>query len=169
MKVKKKKVFVTQSCPTLHDPVDYSLPGFSVHEIFQASVLEWVAIAGCWQILVLSNNFLSAYWTIHKGLEHPSFMNPSSTKSSHWPFVLSYMCVCVSLVQFNIKIQSMLNLLKSVKKIWLFENKEKMYCLTHHWYKNKSRWIKEKILSEIKIWRYWDGYLSGLWVGKDSL
>ena len=34
-------------------------------------------------------------------------------------------CVCVSLVQFNIKIQSMLNLLKSVEKIWLFENKEK--------------------------------------------
>ena len=61
----------------------------------QARVLEWVAIAGCWQILVLSDNFLSAYWTIHQGLEHPSFMNPSSTKSSHWPFVLLYMCVCV--------------------------------------------------------------------------
>ena len=34
-----------QSCPTLSDPVDYSLPGSSVHGIFQARVLEWGAIA----------------------------------------------------------------------------------------------------------------------------
>ena len=34
-----------QSCPTLSDPMDYSLPGSSVHGIFQARVLEWVAIA----------------------------------------------------------------------------------------------------------------------------
>ena len=34
-----------QSCPTLCDPMDCSLPGSSVHEIFQARVLEWVAIA----------------------------------------------------------------------------------------------------------------------------
>ena len=36
---------VTQSCPTLCDPMDCSLPGSSVHEIFQARVLEWVAIS----------------------------------------------------------------------------------------------------------------------------
>ena len=36
---------VTQSCPTLCDPKDYSLPGSSVHGIFQARVLEWVATA----------------------------------------------------------------------------------------------------------------------------
>ena len=35
---------VAQSCPTLCDPMDYSLPGFSIHRIFQARVLEWVAI-----------------------------------------------------------------------------------------------------------------------------
>ena len=34
-----------QSCPTLCDPIDGSPPGFSVHGIFQARVLEWVAIA----------------------------------------------------------------------------------------------------------------------------
>ena len=34
-----------QSCPTLHDPMDCSLPGSSVHGIFQARVLEWGAIA----------------------------------------------------------------------------------------------------------------------------
>ena len=34
-----------QSCPTLRDPMDCSLPGSSVHGIFQARVLEWGAIA----------------------------------------------------------------------------------------------------------------------------
>ena len=36
---------VTQSCPTLCDPMDCSPPGSSVHGSFQARVLEWVAIA----------------------------------------------------------------------------------------------------------------------------
>ena len=44
MKVKSESEF-TQSCPTLSDPTDCSLPGSSVHGIFQARVLEWVAIA----------------------------------------------------------------------------------------------------------------------------
>ena len=35
---------VAQSCPTLHDPTDCSLPGSSAHGIFQARVLEWGAI-----------------------------------------------------------------------------------------------------------------------------
>ena len=34
-----------QSCPTLCDPIDCSLPGFSVHGILQARTLEWVAIS----------------------------------------------------------------------------------------------------------------------------
>ena len=36
---------VAQLCPTLHDPMDCSLPGSSTHGIFQARVLEWGAIA----------------------------------------------------------------------------------------------------------------------------
>ena len=44
MKVKSESE-VTQSCPTLSDPMDCSLPGPSVHVIFQARVLEWVVIA----------------------------------------------------------------------------------------------------------------------------
>ena len=44
----------TQSCPTLHDPMDCSPPGSSVHGIFQARTLEWVAIsfsnAGKWKV-----------------------------------------------------------------------------------------------------------------------
>ena len=38
-------VLVTQLCPTLSDPMDYSPPGSSDHGIFQARVLEWGAIA----------------------------------------------------------------------------------------------------------------------------
>ena len=36
---------VAQSCPTLHDPMDCSLPGSSIHGIHQARALEWDAIA----------------------------------------------------------------------------------------------------------------------------
>ena len=36
---------VAQSCPTLCDPMDCNLSGSSVHGIFQARVLEWVAIS----------------------------------------------------------------------------------------------------------------------------
>ena len=42
MKVKSESQ-VTQSCPTLSDSMDCSLPGFSVHGIFQARLPEWVA------------------------------------------------------------------------------------------------------------------------------
>ena len=37
----KVKVLVTQSCPTLCDPKDYSPPGFSVHKILWARILKW--------------------------------------------------------------------------------------------------------------------------------
>ena len=43
MKVKSESQ-VAQSCPTLHDPMDCSLPGSSAHGIFQARVLDWGAI-----------------------------------------------------------------------------------------------------------------------------
>ena len=36
---------VTQSCPTLCDPMDYSLSGSSVHGIYQARILDWIAIS----------------------------------------------------------------------------------------------------------------------------
>ena len=44
MKVKSESE-VAQSCPTLSDPMDWNLPGSSIHGIFQARVLEWGAIA----------------------------------------------------------------------------------------------------------------------------
>ena len=44
MKVK-SETEVTQSCTTISDPMDCSLPGSSIHGIFQAKILEWGAIA----------------------------------------------------------------------------------------------------------------------------
>ena len=44
MKVKSESE-AAQSCPTLSDPMDCSLPSSSIHGIFQARVLEWGAIA----------------------------------------------------------------------------------------------------------------------------
>ena len=38
-------VLCVQSCPTLCDPMDCSLPGSSVHGIFQARMLEWFAVS----------------------------------------------------------------------------------------------------------------------------
>ena len=44
IKVCARACLVAKSCLTLCDPMDYSLPGFSVHRILQARILEWVAI-----------------------------------------------------------------------------------------------------------------------------
>ena len=52
---------VTQSCPPLHDPMDFSPPGSSVCGIFQARVLEWGAIA-------FSDLSSIWSWTSYKGI-----------------------------------------------------------------------------------------------------
>ena len=50
---------VTQSCPTLSDPMDCSLPGSSIHGIFQARVPEWGAIAfsASWVVIDVTQFF----------------------------------------------------------------------------------------------------------------
>ena len=52
MKVKSESE-VAQSCPTLSDPMDCSIPGSSIHGIFQARVLEWGAIAFSSQVALV--------------------------------------------------------------------------------------------------------------------
>ena len=65
MKVKSESE-VAQSWPTLGDPMDCSLPGSSVHGIFQARVLEWGAIAfssyGLTAIISLKETLSSVTW-----------------------------------------------------------------------------------------------------------
>ena len=63
MKVKGESE-VAQSCPTLHDPMDCSLPGSSVHGIFQARVLEWGAITFSGTALQGSAKAKKSLWPI---------------------------------------------------------------------------------------------------------
>ena len=60
MKVKSESE-VAQSCPTLHNPMDCSLPGSAVHGIFQARVLEWIAIAFSISVTMSMNIFIYSY------------------------------------------------------------------------------------------------------------
>ena len=67
MKVKSESE-VAQSCPTLSDPMDCSLPGSSVHGIFQARVLQWGAIAFSTESVILvkykskAHHFMGNRW-----------------------------------------------------------------------------------------------------------
>ena len=63
---------VVQLCPTLSDPMDCSLPGSSIHGIFQARVLEWGAIALSYVSVVLQEN------TGERGVRFPSSSGRSS-------------------------------------------------------------------------------------------
>ena len=61
MKVKRESE-LAESCLTLHDPMDCSLPGSSAHGIFQARALEWVAIAFSVTYFLSSVQLLSRVW-----------------------------------------------------------------------------------------------------------
>ena len=62
MKVKSESQ-VAQLCLTLHDPMDCSLPGSSIHGIFQGRVLEWGAIAfsSLQSLKYFKNNFVHLF------------------------------------------------------------------------------------------------------------
>ena len=93
MKVKSQSE-VTQSYLTLSDPMDCSLPGSSIHGIFQARVLEWGAIAFSDQwILIKSKNYM---FIGHKKLVYAIVLPlyrlcDFSTKSVFFP-TLYYLC-----------------------------------------------------------------------------
>ena len=53
---------VAKSCPTLCDPMDCSLPGSPLHGIFQARILEWVAIPSPGNFLTQGSNPHLPYW-----------------------------------------------------------------------------------------------------------
>ena len=109
MKVKSESE-VAQSCPTLSDPMDCSLPGSSVHGIFQARVLEWGAIAFSshanivqifvsksdlsWNPAAHSTSTLLSLKCVQSGTHHPSALSsikgttiyPSQIPDHHlWP------------------------------------------------------------------------------------
>ena len=76
-----------QSCPTLCDPMDCSLPGFSVHGILQARILEWVAIsfstAWKWKVKVKSIScvwLLATPWTA----AYPALPSMGFSRQEYW-------------------------------------------------------------------------------------
>ena len=89
MKVKSERE-VAQSCPTLRDPMDYSLPGSSIHGIFQARVLEWgvIALIHC----KLSNR---STWVKQALLYHP--LSPRSYILLLWGLAPTRMLACITL------------------------------------------------------------------------
>ena len=76
MKVKSERE-VTQSCPTLSDPMDCSLPGSSIHGIFQARVLEWGAIAFSERVLIKLT--MCQQNTVFLGIKSEKAMAPHSS------------------------------------------------------------------------------------------
>ena len=77
---RKKESEVTQSCLTLCNPMDCSPPGSPIHEIFQASVLEWVAISFS-HILATFNNlqFSDQHKSQHASVAFLPFLLPESS------------------------------------------------------------------------------------------
>ena len=71
---------VAQSCPTLSDPMDCSLPGSSAHGILQARVLEWGAIAKAFWLCIKSVASAACSWGPISGLLH--FLLPSQPSAS---------------------------------------------------------------------------------------
>ena len=79
----KSKSEVAQSCPTLRDPMDCSLPGSSVHGIFQARVLEWGAIAFTKFISRYNLYFTNIHNKCNYLVSFPSMYFRQTMKSSH--------------------------------------------------------------------------------------
>ena len=75
---------VTQSCPTLRDPMDCSPPGSSVHGIFQARVLEWGATAFSAHPppLTLGNSMLSLMRSLLPLYPHPCLPSEALIKNA---------------------------------------------------------------------------------------
>ena len=106
MKVKSESE-VTQSCPTLCDPMDCSLPGSSVHGIFQARVLEWGAIAFSGLGHLLSTKLSrpctrSALCPTVKQTFSPEHRH-NLCLSGHWGFA-GDICVCDVLTIFHLRL-----------------------------------------------------------------
>ena len=89
MKVKSESE-VAQSCPTLCDPMDCSLPGSSVHGVFQARVLEWSAIAFSKFI-----NWPVANQSVSGGLLDIKSERRSWVHAGCWYYENKYTCSCM--------------------------------------------------------------------------
>ena len=95
---------VAQSCPTLSDPMDCSLPGSSIHGIFQARVLEWGAIAFSLYLLSQFKSHLrETCFTLNKIVHSPQcFFFSFSFISFMWSLPqLPLFCLRALLLKYN--------------------------------------------------------------------
>ena len=97
MKVKSESE-VAQSCPTLSDPMDCSLPGSSIHGIFQARVLEWGAIA--FSDIHTSKCKAHSHENLLEGARSSTLcsLSLSSVQQQHLPWRLTSNCPLVELL-----------------------------------------------------------------------
>ena len=115
MKVKSESEF-TQSCLTLRDPMDCSLPGSSTHGIFQGRVLEWGAIAFSGQryhhsLILTAFSFLSLMiailkFLITKWLKTQSSISTWSISKTMVKLSLRHRCYSVWLHNFYLSLNS---------------------------------------------------------------
>ena len=93
MKVKSESE-VAQSCPILSDPIDCSLPSSSVHEIFQARVSEWGAIAFS---KIHPSRCLIFFLSIYSVKRDLSNMTSSSLSRGSWIMIKLSVNICWAL------------------------------------------------------------------------
>ena len=114
----RKKVLVTQSCPILCDPMDYSLPGSSIHEILWARILDCISIPFSrgssqprdrTQVFCIAGRFFTVWATREAHWIFVTFICQGSSYvlleqwgiSLIWCFMVSWSCCQSGLIQFN--------------------------------------------------------------------
>ena len=113
---------VAQSCPTLSDPVDWSLPDFSIHGIFQVRVLEWGAIAFSGMCL---------YWRTNEQcfigfFEYPNFIIYIYIyiyiiyRSYILCYIYSHICICRNINHMNHLWTTYMCIIYSLSSVQLF-------------------------------------------------
>ena len=104
------KVLVTESCMTLCEPMDYSLPGSSVHGILQARILNWVAMffssGSSWP---RNQNFISCisciagrFFTVHSAYETRKIFFASAIKNTLSPNNFQVYNTVISTIILNV-------------------------------------------------------------------
>ena len=128
-----------QSCPTLCDPVDCSLPGSSVHGILQARVLDWVAIsfsrdwiqvshiAGrCFIVWATREAQMKSWKVTKKKSDRTIEINKNILRAKT---LLKYKLQTVKHDRQNVTIVISRALLIKEKSCWYFKRKIKMWIL----------------------------------------
>ena len=114
---------VTQSCPTLSNPMDRSLPGSSIHGIFQARVLEWGAIA--FSVLRVTVTYKTFYLSFSRCLFSPS---PLITFNSSFTIQIQFIQIIWIYFWFSIIFLTILLYVNLETK-----NKHQCSCLNMYW------------------------------------